>query len=179
MQSVLNNSTSMGPTTTTNLSSVGDDTDSVVSDVTFDQRTSCDRQQLQPVINASRGISDILLRRPRKPSWGNDSVTSHCSSTAGTATTKRTIARKALLNNSQLGYNGGSIQGRNLLSGDMLDYLPEENIDSVTADALKISSQGDPCVLLGWQVRNISLFQLSFYKIIYYTSFCMLLYFIV
>lgn len=44
-------------------------------------------------------------------------------------------------------------QGRNLLSGDMLEYKEHENVDNAAADALKQQSADDPLCLLGWQVR--------------------------
>ncbi len=44
-------------------------------------------------------------------------------------------------------------QGRNLLSGDMLDYIPDQNVDSTAAQELQRTAIEDPAVLLGWQVR--------------------------
>jgi hypothetical protein len=43
-------------------------------------------------------------------------------------------------------------QGRNLLSGDMLEYKPDENCDNAAATELKERSAEDPTLLLGWQV---------------------------
>jgi hypothetical protein len=62
------------------------------------------------------------------------------------------IGRKSVLNPSAAGYAGGAIQGRNLLSGTMLDFIPDENISISDASSLKATAQEDPTVLLGWQV---------------------------
>ena len=64
------------------------------------------------------------------------------------------MQRKSIFDQSKMGYSGGDVAGRNLLSGDMLDYIPEENVDNPTADGLKTASTEDPTVLLGWQVSH-------------------------
>ena len=61
-----------------------------------------------------------------------------------------------LPNPAAAGYNGGAIAGRNLLSGDMLEYLQNENVSSEEAQELKNTAAEDPSVLLGWQVGIVA-----------------------
>jgi len=53
---------------------------------------------------------------------------------------------------SNYGYNGGTILGRNLLSAGMLDYVKNETVDSKQAQIIKKESVNNPNILLGWQV---------------------------
>lgn len=65
----------------------------------------------------------------------------------------RKITRKSVLPNpAAAGYNGGAIAGRNLLSGDMLEYVQNENVSNDEAQELKNTAAEDPTALLGWQV---------------------------
>mmetsp|Transcript_28416 Transcript_28416/g.39089 ORF Transcript_28416/g.39089 Transcript_28416/m.39089 type:complete len:564 (+) Transcript_28416:33-1724(+) len=61
--------------------------------------------------------------------------------------------RKSLFDQSNYGYNGGTILGRNLLSAGMLDYVKNETIDSKQAQIIKKESITNPNVLLGWQIK--------------------------
>jgi len=62
------------------------------------------------------------------------------------------LPRKSFLASATMGYTGGSIAGRNLLSGTMLEFYEMENVSQEDADRLKGESADDPTVLLGWQI---------------------------
>ncbi len=70
----------------------------------------------------------------------------------------RRMTRKSIFDTSQLAINAGNIAGRNLLSGNMCEYIKDECIPGSEAEQLKDASTKDPYLLLGWQVR----FSLSF-----------------
>mmetsp|Transcript_23904 Transcript_23904/g.54059 ORF Transcript_23904/g.54059 Transcript_23904/m.54059 type:complete len:485 (+) Transcript_23904:166-1620(+) len=70
---------------------------------------------------------------------------------SGRASGGAKVQRKSIVNVS-MGYTGGSIAGRNLLSTVMLEYYEAENISGTEAAALKAEAVADPTVLLGWQI---------------------------
>lgn len=67
----------------------------------------------------------------------------------------RKMTRKSIFDTSQLAINAGNIAGRNLLSGNMCEYIKEESVDGTAAEQLKEASIVDPHVLLGWQISLI------------------------
>lgn len=72
--------------------------------------------------------------------------------TTSNANPKARIHRKSLLDVNELPMSGGNITGRNLLSGNMLDYIKDECVDNKEAMQLKKDSVDNPLCLLGWQV---------------------------
>lgn len=100
------------------------DNESVMSELTIDN-------------NASRRVS-------------LDSVAG--STKVGGGAAKRRMTRKSIFDPNTLAINAGTIAGRNLLSGNMLDYIKEECVDAKIAQEIKDASVDQPHILLGWQV---------------------------
>lgn len=65
---------------------------------------------------------------------------------------KRAARKKSFFDGSQLGYSGGTIVGRNLLSGNMLDFIKEESLDHAAANHVIEESNSNPGILLGFQI---------------------------
>lgn len=84
-----------------------------------------------------------------------DSDVGRNSFTDGTKKPPRKMTRKSIFDTSQLAINAGNIAGRNLLSGNMCDYIKEESVDGTAAEQLKEASTVDPHILLGWQISLV------------------------
>ncbi len=65
---------------------------------------------------------------------------------------KRRMTRKSIFDTSQMAMNAGNIAGRNLLSGNMLEFIKEDSLEGTAAEALKEESVNNPHAILGWQV---------------------------
>lgn len=117
-----------------------DDDSSIISDITH--ATS----DLNPNASAHSLVGGSAARR-------NSSITSN--SGLAKKLSKPRMHRKSVFDTSGMGFNGGAIAGRNMLSGSMLEYIREECVDSATADAVKAESVHNPSILLGWQVCMI------------------------
>jgi hypothetical protein len=91
----------------------------------------------------------------------------------------RKMTRKSIFDTTQLAMNAGNIAGRNMLSGNMCEYIKEECVESGEVEQLKEQSCADQFALLGWQV-NISVLSILFVSLFFLFSFapCFLLYFI-
>ena len=75
---------------------------------------------------------------------------------------------KSLFESGNLGYNGGTILGRNLLTTDMLEYVKSETVESKDAAAIKRESIVSPSVLLGWQVQYLNFCVYIYYRLAFY-----------
>jgi hypothetical protein len=64
----------------------------------------------------------------------------------------RRMTRKSIFDTKQLAINAGNIAGRNMLSGNMCEFIKEECVEGGEAEQVKEQSCVDPFVLLGWQV---------------------------
>lgn len=131
------------------------DNDSVMSDITTNSNAAHTLHSKAPA--ARRSSLNVLMGLTSLGNTSrNGSFTENNGATANGGHVPRKIARKSVLvSPGSAGYNGGAIQGRNLLSGDMLEYVENENVDLEAAQALKNASVDDPAVLLGWQVKNV------------------------
>ncbi len=109
-----------------------DDNMSIYSEVTMDHRLSGSNPN-------------------RRPS-GTDMLETGSVADTHKTSTKRKLNRKSIFDTSQHAMNAGNIVGRNMLSGNMLEYIRDECVDGKTANGLKDASGDNPHVLLGWQV---------------------------